>query len=503
VAAICGRLDGLPLALELVAPRIKLLAPPALLERLHHTLPLLTGGGQDVPARQQTLRSTIAWSYGLLEEGEKMLFRRLSVPAGGCTLEAAEAVCAAPHGGNGDVLEGLGSLVDQSLLQVRSQEGDEPRFAMLETVREFAQEELKASEEVDAIREQHAHYFLRLAEAGLEPLHPLPSDYLPRLEAEQDNLRAAMDWARDESQAELGLRLVCAHYNFWVVQGHCTEGQQRAEELLAIERPVDPGLRSRALVVAGSMARLRGDLTRALALLEQALALARETGDSICISFACQQLGLAAQLTGDLERARSLLDESLVLMRKMNNQLGIAMHTHFSGRLALQQGELDQARLSWEEGLTLFQELGEQAKVALVLSNLSHVAVLQDDPERARALWLKCLPLAEQVGYALLLCTFLETMGAAAVVEGKPVDAARFLGAAETARTAGGEAFDPPERALWQRTVERGRTQVGEAEWDRAWQEGRRLPFEEALDLARAYAAGQGTVWQDGSRGPN
>jgi predicted ATPase/DNA-binding XRE family transcriptional regulator len=359
VAAICGRLDGLPLALELAAPRLKLLSPSALLARLHHALPLLTGGGWDAPARQQTLRDTIAWSYGLLEEEEEqVLFRRLGVFAGGCTLEAVEEVCAALNAGDGDVLERLASLVDTSLLQVRDEDGDEPRFAMLETIREFAQAELEASGEGDAIRERHARSFLDLAEAGIAPLHTLPPDYLARLGTEQDNLRAAMDWAREKGEAELGLRLACAHSTFWVVRGHYTEGHQRAEELLGLEGPVDPRLRSRALVAAGQMARLRGDLTRALELLDQALALARETGDGICIAFACQQLGLAASLAGDQARARVLLDESLARARQADRPLGVALSTHLLAGLAFQGGELDQARTLWKESLSLSRGAG-------------------------------------------------------------------------------------------------------------------------------------------------
>jgi predicted ATPase/transcriptional regulator with XRE-family HTH domain len=487
VAAICGRLDGLPLALELAAPRIKILSPSALLARLHHALPLLTGGGWDAPARQQTLHDTIAWSYGLLEE-EQVLFRRLSVFVGGCTLEAAEAVCAVSHGGDGDVLEGLGSLVDKSLLQVQDRDGNEPRFAMLETIQEFAQAELEAVEERDAIRERHARYFLELAEAGLVPLHTLPADYLPRLETEQDNLRVAMDWAREKGEAELGLRLVWAHYTFWVVKGHCTEGQQRAEELLAIDRPVDPRLRSRTLVVAGSMARLRGDLTRALELLDQALTLARETGDSIRIAFACQQGGLAAQLAGDPERARVLLDESLARASEANTVHEIAISTHLLAGLALLEGELDQAGTLWEESLSLFRETGDQSQMAMMLTNLALVAVLQGGLERGKTLLLECLPLAVQVGYAIVTISFLELMAAVAVGEEEPADAARFLGAAEVARGAAGEALEPVERATQEQTMETGRAQIGAPGWNRAYQEGRELPFEEALTLAREYA---------------
>jgi predicted ATPase/transcriptional regulator with XRE-family HTH domain len=507
VAAICGRLDGLPLALELAAPRIKLLSPAALLGRLHHTLPLLTGGGRDAPARQQTLHTTIAWSYGLLEEEEQALFRQLSVFASGCTLEAAEAVCATLESGGGDVLEGLGSLVDKSLLRAHDQDGNEPRFNMLETIREFSTEKLVEQDERGQMRERHARYFLRLAEAGLDPMHALPDDYFSRLEVDQNNLRAAMDWARENDQAELGLRLVCAHSTFWVIQGHCGEGQQRAEGLLAIPGPVDPRLRSRALVVAGQMARLRGNLTRALELLGQGLALARETGDSMCIVYACQQLGLAASLAGDQVRARVLLDESLTRARDADTVHEIAMSTHLLAVLALQEGELDQARTLWDESLALFREVGDLPRTALVLSNLALLAVWQGNLEHGRTLALASLTPAVQVGYAEVTLSLLDFMAAVAVGEGEAAMAARFLGSAEVARGAAGEALEPIERAIQQRTVKTGLAQLGQAGWERAYREGRGLPLEEALARARVYAArqyhGGDNAIAQGLRNPN
>jgi tetratricopeptide (TPR) repeat protein len=316
-----------------------------------------------------------------------------------------------------------------------------------------------------------------------------------------------MDWAREEEQAALGLRLLHAHYTVWVVRGHCGEGQRRAEELLGLEGPVDPRLRSRALVVAGSMTRLGGDLARAMILLEQALAIARETGDGICIAFACQQLGVAVGLTGDSARALRLLEESLALMRAVNGVRGIAMTTHLLAWQAQQQGQLDRARELWEESLSLVRKLREPSRIALVLSNLAGMAVQQGDLERAKGLLLECLPVAQQDGYQLILMTLLERMAAVAVGEGEAARAALFLGAAEVARGMAGEALEPAEQAIQQRTVATGRAQIGDDEWERVYQEGRALPFEEALALARAYATEQhhrssGQVVQDASPDP-
>jgi predicted ATPase/transcriptional regulator with XRE-family HTH domain len=252
VAAICGRLDGLPLALELVAPRVKLLPPTALLPRLHRALPLLTGGARDVPARQRTLRNTIAWSYGVLDEGERALFRRLAVFAGGCTLEAAETVCTAVGTTDVDVLEGLASLVDKSLLQAREDSRCEARLVMLETIREFAHEELQASGEEDAIREAHARHIVALMEEieprlwGPEQVHGIA-----QMAAEQDNVRAALRWLLDHRELAAVGRLLRRVLYFWWMQGQMMEARQWAEEVLALDTEVPPLVRAHACYVAG------------------------------------------------------------------------------------------------------------------------------------------------------------------------------------------------------------------------------------------------------------
>ena len=238
------RLDGLPLAIELAAARIKLLPPQAMLARLGRRLELLRGGARDMPDRHQTLRHAIAWSYDLLEAGEQALFRRLAVFAGGCTLEAAEAVCqavddsAASPGQSLEVLDGMASLVDKSLLRQEEQASGEPRFRMLETIREYGLECLTASGEEPAVRRAHADYYLALAEAAEPALTgPEQATWLDRLEAEHDNLRAALRWAEESGEAEIGLRLAGAFCQFWLMRGYLREGQELADAASAPRRP--------------------------------------------------------------------------------------------------------------------------------------------------------------------------------------------------------------------------------------------------------------------------
>jgi predicted ATPase/transcriptional regulator with XRE-family HTH domain len=489
VAAICGRLDGLPLALELAAPRVKLQPPTALLARLHRALPLLTGGARDGPARQQTLQATLDWSYTLLSPAEQGLFVRLGVFAGSFDAATAAAVC----GDDGQetepiiMLEQLAALADQSLLDVLS--GPEPRFRLLETVREYALLRLRERSEQRTIRERHARHFLALAEAALGPeLLPTPA-YLACLETERDNLRAAMEWAKEAREAELGLRLICAHREFWLIRGQCIEGQQRAEEALAIGGDVPTLLRSQALGVAGFMARVRGDLARAIVLQEQSLALARELSDPLQIADACQQLGVLAAFANDTQRARSRFEESLALTRAAGNIRGIAISTHLLAWFAWQQGQPEQAQAWWEESLALYRELGDRARMAWISSNLAEIAVGERELQRARDLLLEGLALGEEAGYAFISMYFLETLANVATLEGDPRSAAQFLAAAGGARAMSGVVREPAAQALLQRVEESGRAQIGDAAWDRAYEEGSALPFEEALGLARAYAS--------------
>jgi len=501
VAAICGRLDGLPLALELAAPRVKLLPPNALLARLHHTLPLLTGGERDLPTRQQTLRATLDWSYGLLDEGEQALFRRLAVFAGGYTLEAVEIVCAnrdTSGGGGGDMLEGLGSLVEQSLLRPEAGPEDEPRFGMLETVREYAAAQLEASGEAEELRQRHATYYLSRAEAAAPELTgPEQVVWLERLERDRDNLRAALGWAREQGEAETGLRLAAATWRYWAARGHVREGRAWLERLLALARgsgdaagagdqvrAVSGALRARALFAAGWLARLQGDDAAAQASLEQGAALGRAAGDPRTAAGALNALGLMAQHAGDLERAAALLEESLALMREVGDRRGIAVALGNLGAVALYQGDLERAAASTEEALAYFRQVGDRDSSAVCLRNMGKVARRQGEGAQAEALQREALALFRELGDPLRSAEGLEILASTAGATGQGERAARLLGAAAALR----EPLDAPplaqDRADVEQAVAPARAALGEDAWAAAFASGQALSLEEAIAYA-------------------
>ena len=326
IAEICVRLDGLPLAIELAAARIKLLPPQALLKRLEHRFSVLTGGAQNVPTRQQTLRNTIAWSYDLLDAAEQHLFRHLSVFVGGSTLEAIEAVCAALPDGVGQVLEGVSSLLDKSLLQQSEHETGEPRLSMLETLREYGLECLRASGEAEAIQHAQADYYLRLAEeAGPQLKAAGQLVWLARLAQEQENLRAALGWLIEQGEGELALRLVGALWWFWFMHGDWSEGRRWLEAALQLLSAQEPtAARAIALSGAGELAWPLGDYLAAQRLLSESVTLARELGDERGLAGSLGILGLVLQEQGELAAGRSHVEEGLALCRRLDRTWDLA-----------------------------------------------------------------------------------------------------------------------------------------------------------------------------------
>jgi predicted ATPase/DNA-binding XRE family transcriptional regulator len=503
VAAICGRLDGLPLALELAAPRIKLLPPAALLARLHRALPLLTGGGRDLPTRQQTLRAALDWSHGLLDAEERTLFCRLAVFAGGCTLAAAAAVCAVRGtigGGDEDLLEELGSLVEQSLLRPEAGPEDEPRFGMLETIREYAGAQLEAGGEAEEIRHRHATYYLSWAEAAAPELTgPEQVVWLERLERDRDNLRAALAWARERGEAETGLRLAAALWRYWAARGYLREGRAWLEGLLALARgSEDAGggaggtvraaaagaLRARALFAAGWLARLQGDGAAAQTWLEQAAALGRAAGEPRTAAGALNALGLTAQHEGDLERAAARLEESLALMQEVGDRRGIAVALGNLGAVALYQGDLERAAASTEEALAFFRQAGDRDSSAVCLRNMGKVARRQGEAARAEALQREALALFRELGDPLRSAEGLELLAGTAGATGQWERAARLLGAAAALRAP----LDAPplaqDRADVEQAVAPARAALGEDAWAAAFAFGQALSLEEAIAYA-------------------
>ncbi len=416
VAEICVRLDGLPLAIELAAARIKLLPPQALLERLGRRLALLTSGARDVPARQQTLRRTIQWSYDLLDAQEQHLFRLLSVFVGGCTLEAIEAIGTALSGAAdaGWVLDGIDSLIDKSLLQQREMEvgkEQEPRLLLLETIREYGLEALATRGELDAARQAQALHYLALAEQA-EP-HLKGSEqgrWFTRLEQEQDNLRAALAWLLEAArkgqgseegrqQVERALRLCVALYWFWDTRGHWREGGTFSEQSLTVGEGVAASLRARALCLAAFLIWGMGDLDRAQALAEEGLALSRELGDIAGMADALRTLAVISWARSQYAVARSRLEEAKALFQEVGDAWKRGQCLTSLAGIATAQGEYVRARTHLEESCEIYKGLGDQQRVGYVLYLLARVLFLSgSDLAQAQALAEQSQGLLQAVG---------------------------------------------------------------------------------------------------------
>jgi predicted ATPase/DNA-binding CsgD family transcriptional regulator len=529
IAAICQQVDGLPLAIELAAGRSKLFAPQALLSRLRNRLKLLVGGAQDLPLRQQTLRGTIAWSYDLLGQDEKALFRRLAVFVGGCTLEAAEAVCTAQGDLLIDVLEAVAALVDKSLLRQETQADGQPRLLMLETIREYALERLAASGEAEAVQRQHAIFFLRFSEEA-EPKIRGAEHFLwrTRLEVEHDNLRAALRWTLESQEAEMGMRLAFSLVAFWRASNQDREGRNWCEQVLA-----QPGTSARtaaramALLAAGAMTMFQGDLPQAQLLLEESIAIGREVGRAAkrTLALALALLAYGALLQGNLGAARELAEEGVRLFREVGeawgtalalNHLGratlelgdpvaarplleesaalfragnmqrLAMPLNTLGRVALRQGDDTGARAYCEEALAVARATGDELFIAEALAQLGTVALHVGDSGQATALYQQSLTLIWTRGYRECIAEDLAGLAATASLLGQPERAARLFGAVEALREVSGIRLSPLPRADYDRAVEGIRAHLDEATFAQAWEKGRAMPLEQAIAEALA-----------------
>jgi predicted ATPase/class 3 adenylate cyclase len=418
VVEIVRRLDGLPLAIELAAARMKLLSPEALLARLNQPLQVLTSGVRDVAARQQTLRNTIAWSYNLLDAQERALFRRLSDFVGGCTLGAIEAVYGALGNATGLILDIVDSLVDKSLLQRREPgKGEEPRFAMLETIREYGLELLVASGELESVREAHAMYFLELSErADLDLSASDSPERLDRLEQEHDNLRAAMHWSLEdiERREQIALRMGGALRSFWYVRGYLSEGLDFLERAMMGSNEVEEPTRAAALYAAARLYEARGDYDRAEPFLVKSLVLYRELGNPERIAYALHLQADIAWRRGILDMARSLAEESLAVFRELGDRGAIASLLLHLGALAADQGEYARARDLLEESLAINRELGDKGNIPDSLFNLARAYFFSgSELGAARVLLEESLSLfrqlsdKESIGYCLCLLGLL------------------------------------------------------------------------------------------------
>ena len=435
VVGICVRLDGLPLAIELAAARVKLLPPEKILQRLEsNRLKLLAGGARDLPERQQTLRGAIDWSHALLEESERTLFARLAVFSGGCTMRAMEEICDIE-----DALEGAESLLDKGLIRREEKDRGEPRFVMLETIHEYARERLRERADAQTTRRRHARYFLSLAEES-EPTLGGPEQvaWFERLETENDNLRAALTWAIEHGEAELGLRLAQALRPFWYARGHYVEGR-------------------------GWVARFLGDLA--------GLFVGKE----------------------DYVRARDLYEEVLALSRQMEDAATSAGCLIQLGYISLFQGDLPNAKALAEEAVTLSRELGHTANLARALNCLGWAHLLAEDQERAEGSYAQSLALYGDLRDEAIAAASLEGLACAAGAGGEAGRSARLFGAAEAA----GYRRTPAQRALREPYLTAARSLIDDTAWQAAYARGGSTAIEKTVSRALEEVRGEGVRRDD------
>jgi predicted ATPase len=530
VAAICARLDGLPLAIELAAARIKLLPPSAMLARLESRLNLLTGGARDLPTRQQTLRSTVDWSHGLLNAAEQTLFCRLSVFNGGATLEGVEAVCDTKSDLGLDILDGMASIVDKSLAQQGEPVEAETRFFLLSTIREYALERLIESDDESATRRAHAAYYLVLAEEGAENMVAHP-EWLDRFEIEHDNFRLALDYLIKTGDAEWGLRLGAALFRFWETREHLTEGRDSIARLLALEGTATrPKLRARLLfaaaVLAGEQgdyeaarqlfedsletclelndnrgvavalnalavnARERGDLAGAASLFERCVAIWRDLGDSADIARALSNLANVRKMKGEYAPAFALYDECLTMFRRAGDGAGVAWTLNCQADVAREKADFVVARSFCEQSLAAFRQLRDGWGTATALSDLASLHCDQGNDAEARCLYGESIKMFQELGHKRGIARALECLAASAAAQSNAEKSLHLAGAAAALRQRLGAPLTPTEQSRLEKALEFARRTLGSAAGLTAWMEGWAMPVEQAVGEALDGDAG-------------
>jgi non-specific serine/threonine protein kinase len=492
VAKICYELDGLPLAIELAAARLKLFDPAMLLELVEDSLNALTGGPLDLPARQRTLRATIDWSYALLERDEKKVFTRLGVFLGGFTHEAAELIC-----GNDlpiEMPDMLVSLLNKSLLlQEEGLEG-EPRFTMLETLRDYALERLEQVGELETMRRRHAQYFLALAEdSDIELRMPDQSRWLERLDPEHNNMRAALDWSLGGADPEMGLRLAGGLGQFWFKRIHYVEGLRWTEQALALSPDAPPEVRGRALNSASMLTFYMGEhLDEGKAWGEEALSLFRDLGHKRDIAWAHSSVGWHAIATGDIDNFEKHHDRAFVLFQELGDEEGLAMVYTALGEVArLRDNDLERAETFYKKNLALSRKLDNSYYICANLWNISDIARRLEQYERQQALLDECLKLA-WINKIRDFCAYaLEGLAMAMCRQNQPERAARLFGAYHSFFDSLGTKPQPSEVTYIERDLvslrEECTADLGQTAFDEAMAEGRAMTEEQAVVYALSF----------------
>lgn len=492
IGEICARLDGLPLAIELAAARIKTMSPATILEKLEHQLKLLTGGPRDLPLRQQTMRETIAWSYDLLEAGEKRLFARLAVFIGGFDLKAAEAVCTLDDREDTagfEVFDGIASLVDHNLLVLKEQSKGDPRFQMLEVVREYAMEVLIDSGERDAVERVHAEYYCSLGESAEPHLEAAQSaEWLDRLETDHNNLRSALDWTKEHDPG-LGMRLTGAIWRFWWLHGHIREGCDYLDLFLAATAAADDAIRAKMLSGAGQMQRLRGNSDLARLYTEEGLDLARATDDKKNAALSLQRLGFLKLDEGNISEAQPMFEEGLEFAHDLGDKQVLAMLYNALGESARLENELDRAAEYYSMALRFNREAGDRVRQTTNLINLGATALMQSDVEKASDYYREGLEIGSNMAdmNGTLYC--LEGMAGARFAGQEPETAALIYGATEAIRTANNLFLEPADRLVYEQAVARVRDALTDAVFADLFAEGAGMKLDETVALAITQSA--------------
>ncbi len=527
IAEICSQLDGIPLALELAAARIKLFAPQALLRELSHRLNLLTHKSPDRAPRHQTLRNAVAWSFQLLAPEERALFTQLGVFVGGCTLDAVESICAVGESKlDVPVLEGLASLVDKSMLQHELRANGEPRFMLLETLREYALERLEINEQLGFFRKRHASFFLDFVES-IEPgpKNPNLSAWMKDLEEEHDNLRAVLQWALENGEIEHALRVAGAIWRFWQIHGHVEEGAKWMSAILDRDEKQPTTARAKALWGAGWLGMVIGNLTQSRAYFEEGATIARALTNTHYLGLSLHGQGAVARAQGDFDRSRAAFEESLPLFKGLEDTENVAWTFEHLGVTAIEQGDFTQADSYLSQGLALFRDLDQRWPCAEALTFLGHAALQQANYAVAQKRYEDALAIYEEMEDKLNIATINSYVGATLFGRGdyvnsvrlykenlrlshelkdhwglawgmerlaeaaekldKPEHAARLWGAAASLRHVSGVLWHPGFHSYYtEQRFAALKSLLSEDRWNELWREGQSLSSAKVVDLA-------------------
>ena len=482
VAEICVRLDGIPLAIELAAARVSVIPVDEILRRLNDRLRLLTGGSRTALPRQQTLRASMDWSYGLLTDAEQVLFRRLSVFAGSFGLDAVERICTVDGDKTDETLDRLGRLTDKSVVIAGKGDAGPARFRLLETLRQYGRERLEDAAEVEAVERRHCDYFVALSEAADAGMHGAgQSAWLERLEEEHDNLERALSWSV-ENDRDSALRLTSALSDFWLERGYLSEGRLWLEAVLAGDG--SPAARARSLMVAGNLAYHQADYSAATSYFDESLAIWRELGDRRGEGWTLGALGMVTHGRGDLDSCRDQLEAGLRLSREANDADGISQALFQLGLVAAQQGRVDEAERFGEEGLALSRSTGDLITLSRALHGLAAVAYLRRDRTHLLALSREGLIVSRNLRSPIGIALGLDRVAVLAEWDHRHEDALRLAGAAAAIRAATRAVITPLWVAAIDQALEPGRQALGADAAARAWHEGAAMTLQEAVAMA-------------------